>query len=264
MSKKILHVFVYSTLAAACVIAVGCKMEQATEERATPKKVDQQSFHEGTVLIGLPEEAVAVMERDKIMLKVQPPPTSFQFQWQRNGVPLEGQNHATLEFKARLRDAGIYRCMIYRTKRFPETNFTDEVTIGVTERKILMALTPTLTAGTLVGGTYQYCKSVCWTNHQGYARFKSPVSSSYWWSPKSGATTCTIRDASTGAPTPNRRIDVMESGTLKHFCDTNPAGQVTFPITNTHKYQFIVYVINTNIPPDSAGETITLNVDGLQ
>jgi len=125
-------------------------------------------------------------------------------------------------------------------------------------------LVPTLSHGTLTPGTYVQNSSGCWVKHQGYTRFKPPTSQSYWWSPKSGYASGTVTDVSNGAPTANRRIDVMESGTLNHFCDTNTPGRVTFPIAPTSKYAIIVYVINPNTPPDSAGETLSICVNGLQ
>ena len=126
-----------------------------------------------------------------------------------------------------------------------------------------MGLISTPAAGTLQPGTWQNNKSGCWLNHQGFVRFKSPATGSFWWSPGPGVVSATITDTSTNNPV-NRRIDVMESGTLKHFCDTRTPGSVTFPVKSTSKYQIIDYVINTSLPPDSNGETITLNVDGLQ
>ena len=101
-------------------------------------------------------------------------------------------------------------------------------------------------------------------NHEAARSQPLWVDACFWWSPKSGYTSGTVTDVSNGAPTANRRIDVMESGTLNHFCDTNTPGRVTFPIAPTSKYAIIVYVINPNTPPDSAGETLSICVNGLQ
>jgi hypothetical protein len=60
---------------------------------------------------------------------------------------------------------------------------------------------------------------------------------------------------SSGAPTTNHRIDIMESGTFNHSCDTNKnkLGTATFTAVEGHKYQFFIYVLNTNSAPDNTG-----------
>jgi hypothetical protein len=206
---------------------------------------------------------LAVVEDAKVTFVVYPDPGKFRFQWQKDGVPVKGETERMFTRQFHLGNTGRYRCMIYQTGDFGETNYTTQVVVTVTQRTILMAVAPSLTTGPLQPGTWLNNKSDCWCQHNGYARFKSPVSNSYWWSPTSTGN-ATITDVSNGAPTSNHRIDVMESGSLKHWCDTSANGVVSFPVKSTCKYQFIVFVKDTNSPPDSLGETITLKVDGLK
>ena len=250
-----------SILAAALT---GCKSKcPHAQDRSDIKRAGPHILHHGSIAVSLPEETLSVLEGSKVDFTVQPAPNDFQFQWQKNESPIDGETHRHYALpKVELKNVGTYRCMIYNTGEFGETNYTTKIALGVTGKSLLQSLVPVPTAGTLQPGTWVNNKSTnCWCEHTGYARFKSPLSNSYWWSPKSPAP-ATLTDSSNNAPTSNHRIDVMESGSLQHWCDTN--GVVSFPVKSTCKYQFMVYVINTALPSDPPGETITLQVDGLK
>lgn len=82
-----------------------------------------------------------------------------------------------------------------------------------------------------------------WT---GYAKMTNTTDGTLWIKPPTNAISGTLTDVSGFAAPYESVAYVKRQSDLKTWCDTN---SVTFPVTNTTKYQLIIYVKSTPPPP---------------
>jgi hypothetical protein len=101
------------------------------------------------------------------------------------------------------------------------------------------------------GSTNVPCPGV----YTGYAKYTN-TDGTYWVTPPQGATNCIFSDVS-GFPAPYASVACVGCNNLKKWCGPTT---VTFPVTGTAKYEFIVYVTSAT-PPPTNGQPISMNIE---
>jgi hypothetical protein len=101
-------------------------------------------------------------------------------------------------------------------------------------------------------GTGSGCPGI-WT---GYAKMTNATDGTLWIIPPTNAISGTLTDASGFAAPYESVAYVTRKSNSQHWCNTN---SVTFPVTNTTKYAFTVYV-KTPLPPPTNGQPMNLQI----
>lgn len=127
----------------------------------------------------------------------------------------------------------------------------------------LAAKAPAMSA--LSGGPGSYCGgftatggtlSSCGGDYNGYANITNSATGTMWFTPPAGTTNGLATDSSGFEAPYTSTIRVTRSDNIS-WCGTN---SVSFPVINTKKYKFVIYVQSTT-PPPTNGQPVTL---GLQ
>ena len=236
------------------VVLVGCRSnmsDHSTEQMAVRKG-------ESSIIV-LPPEQLAAVAGEHLELRVQALSREYEFQWQKNGQDIKGERGDNLDFKkVTLKNAGLYRCRIYRLGETAETIYTVPVALFVTSRFLILDSIHTPVAGPFQPNQLSLTSRCDSQNYTSYVRFIWP-GPTVWYTPKAGVTTCTVTDTSNVGAGYSAQVEVVESGTLKKFCGTGTPSSTSFPVTAGKKYQFVIFVHNTP-PPPSAGQTLSLDI----
>lgn len=147
-----------------------------------------------------------------------------------------------------LKDGQLYRCKIYRTGDFGETNFTSVIGMEVTEFALMQNIgTPIIVSGPFQPSTSNPSpKGSCCYGCPNCMQTVSP-SNSIWWAPDAGATTGQF----TYLPAPgqsNGQVMAMNSGAVQAgapWCGTN--NTASFPVVAGKKYMLLI-CFPTNAP----------------
>ncbi len=218
----------------------------------------------GQVTIGVSEEVVAVVAKNKVAFNLSPVPSGsdWHFQWETNGVDIPNETSPKLILqKVDRKNTAIYRCRIYTTQNGPETNYTPNVELQVMGLS-LMKLTTTTTPVSGILQTTTPPTTTCPNSTYGYVRYKCATKldpsdttcrdNSIWWCFPQGTTLVTVKNTT---PNIHAKIEVIRSTDLKPVADC-ATDQLQFVPTAGVKYEFILYAT----APLPANTTLTAEI----
>ncbi len=192
-----------------------------------------------------------------------------KYQWVKNSKRIAGATNSSYSINAVTReDVGFYAVLVTSGSEYPEDVISCTATLftyAIDPKGRIEASAPfsgpgysmksnpgviTNSTGPLnpTGGTIPGCPGT----YAGYVKFKNP-SGSYWWTRPAGTTQCTITDQSSYTT----RVQIVESGTLMSWCNTETVTAPAQPLPR--KYQFTTYF--TGINPPYSGDPITLLIN---
>jgi hypothetical protein len=178
MKRRIPHIVSLAAIAGFLAIAPNITPAQTTD--------DQSAF---PIITAQPVDQ-AVIAGSNAVLSVQAN-NADSYQWQSNGVAMEGQTNSTLFLQnVGVNNAGSYSCNVSQSGGDPVP--TRAASLNV------VTLSPLLGGGPIVvsGGpkTSNGTINPCPGSYAGYVNYTKTISQGWGWTPVSGATTLTASD----------------------------------------------------------------------
>jgi len=95
----------------------------------------------------------------------------------------------------------------------------------------------------------------CCGSYKGFANVTNSDTGTVWFTPPAGTTNCVATDAS-GLASPYVSVVKALRKDFASWCGTN---SVSFPVSSSKQYKFIIYIKNTP-PPPTNGAPLTLDI----
>jgi hypothetical protein len=223
-----------------------------------------------TGIVYLYPDTIGAENGQAVVLKAQASPfreeSDWQYQWQiitggegaevlATNIPEQHSDELTFK-NVGLGNAKLYRCMIFRTGIFPETNYTTVFSLTVSGG--LAADVGTPVSGCFKPGTFSPNSDSCCGRYVDGIRFPSPAG--IWWLPKAGNKTMVITDTSnyTNYGKTPAILEVMDSTYTNRWCTNLPNTLQAFPVTTNRGYQVMI-LFTSNKPP--TGQQFSLKVN---
>lgn len=165
--------------------------------------------------------------------------------------------------KADLDDTKLYRCMIYRPGKFPQTNYTAILSLQVSQRSIMLAGVNTTVSGAFKPGAVPTGSNrKCACSYKDGIVFATPDNSNWWLPQGNNPTSATITDSTTGIDYSKVPVYLLVSDDsftdLKCWRLTSPQALMQFPVDPAAGYMFRLFFPGPQLP--SAGAKFVFTV----
>jgi hypothetical protein len=227
MNKQIPYLITLAVITGLLAIAANTTHAQTADD------LDQSVFP--TITAQPVDQAVPV--GSNAVLSVQAV-NADSYQWQSNGVAIDGQTNSTLTLQNVGVNAGSYSCNVSQSGGDPVPTRTASLNVVVAPADVVSGVPIVVFGGPISGGGTQ---GTCPGKYAGYINYTKTIAQGWGWTPVTGATTFTAADG--GGRTDTK---IMYGGM---YGDTG-CNQTTVTIPNppfSPAYRFTIYFPN-NVP----------------
>jgi hypothetical protein len=227
MKKYIPHIITLTAITGLLAIAVNTTRAQSADS------LDQSEFP--TITAQPVDQAVTV--GSNAVLSVQAI-NADSYQWQSNGVAIDGQTNSTLTLQNVGVNAGSYSCNVSQSGGDPVPTRTASLNVVIAPADVVSGVPIVVSGGPKVSNGVQ---GTCPGKYAGYVIYTKTIAQGWGWAPTTGATIFTAADGGGRTDTTITYVGISyDSG-----CNQTSVTIPNPPISTV--YRFAIYFPN-NVP----------------